>query len=156
MTVETPEGLLWVVVEHSAVGDTTIGVFTSMAEARETVHELGADRLQDYRIEGHAIDQPKSEPLPWHVVMTRDGEVESVNLFIGCSCQDDEEEYYKRSFIEAGGERLYVIAFAITPGQAIAVTADYRTWLQEAGHWGNEELRLTPIHARTKIEPVAL
>ena len=33
--IETPEGLLWVVVERSAVGDTTVGVFTRLAAARE-------------------------------------------------------------------------------------------------------------------------
>jgi hypothetical protein len=156
LSLEEPEALVWVVVEHSAVGDTTVGVFRTIEQAREIVNELGGDRLQDYRIEGHAIDEPKSEPLPWQVIMARDGEVESTTLFIGCSCQDDEEEYYKRSFIEQGGARMYVIAFAATPGQAIAVAHDYRNWLQEAGHWGNEELRLTPIHARVKVEPVAL
>lgn len=156
MSFETPEGLVWVVVEHSAVGDTTVGVFTTIEKARETVNELGGDRLQDYRIEGHAIDEPKSEPLPWQVIMTHDGEVESTTLFIGCSCQDDEEEYYKRSFVEQGGETMYVIAFAATPGQAIAVANDYRKWLLDTGHWGTGEVRLTPIHARMKIEPVAL
>lgn len=153
MSFDTPGGLLWVVVEHSAIGDTTVGVFTSLASARETVSELAGDRLESYRIEGHALDQPKAEPLPWHVIMTGDGAVESANLFIGCNCQDDEEEYYKRSFIEAGGEKLYVIAFAVTPGQAIEVANDYRVWLQDNGHWSTEETRLTPIHARTRIEP---
>ncbi len=157
MSFETPEGLLWVVVEHSDAGDTTVGVFTTLAQARETVNELGGlDRLEDYRIEGHAIDEPKSEPLPWHVIMTREGEVVSTTPFIGCSCQDDEDEYFKRSFIEEGGEKLYVIAFAITPGQAIATANDYRRWLQDNGHWSTEERRLTPIHARTRVDPVAL
>lgn len=156
MSFETPEGLLWVVVEHSDAGDTTVGVFTTLAQARETVNELGGDRLEDYRIEGHALDEPKSESLPWHVVLTRDGKVVSTTLFIGCSCQDDEDEYYKRSFIEEGGETMYVIAFAVTPGQAIAVANQYRVWLQENGHWSAEEQRLTPIHARTRIEPVAI
>ena len=153
MSIETPEGLLWVVIEHSEVGDTTVGVFTSLAQARDTVDELGPDRLADYRIEGHAIDEPKSEPLPWIVVLGRDGAVVSTTMFIGCSCSDDEDEYYKHSFIEAGGERLHVIAFAVTPGQAIAVANEYRGWLQTNGHWSVEEVRLTPIHARTAIAP---
>ena len=156
MSFETPEGLLWVVVEHCDAGDTTVGVFTTLAQARETVHELGGDRLEDYRIEGHALDEPKSEPVPWQVVLTRDGEVVSTTPFIGCNCQDDEDEYYKRSFVEAGGETMYVIAFAVTPGLAIATANEYRIWLQENGHWDKEERRLTPIHARTKIEPVTL
>jgi hypothetical protein len=155
MNIEAPDGLLWVVVEHSEAGDTTVGVFTTLAQARETVRELGGERLEAYRIEGHALDQPKSEPLPWQVALTRDGEVVSTTLFVGCSCQDDEEEYYKRSFIEAGGETMYVIAFAITPGQAIAVADEYRVWLQANGHWSTDEQRLSPIHARTRIEPVS-
>jgi hypothetical protein len=156
MSFETPEGLVWVVVEASEAGDTTVGVFTTIAQARETVQELGADRLERYRIEGHAVDAPKMEPLPWQVVLTRDGAVERISLFIGCSCQDDEDEYYKHSFIEQGGDRLHVIAFAATPGQAIAVANEYRAWLQDGGHWLTEERPLSPIHARTKIEPVAL
>jgi len=156
MNIESPEGLLWVVIEHCEAGDTTVGVFTTLAQARETVRVLGGDRLESYRIEGHALDQPKSEPLPWQVELTRDGEVESTSLFIGCSCGDDEDEYYHRSFIEAGGERLHVIAFAVTPGQAIAVANEYREWLQVNGHWSKEERRLTPIYARTRVEPAAL
>lgn len=153
MNIDTPEGLLWVLVEHSEAGDTTIGVFTTIEQARETIRELGPERLDSYRIEGHAVDQPKSEPLPWQVVLTREGSVLNTSVFIGCSCSDDEEEYYKRSFIEAGGERLHVIAFAVTPGQAIAVANDYREWLQANGHWGGEEVRLTPIHARIAVPP---
>jgi hypothetical protein len=156
VSIETPEGLLWVLIEHSDVGDTTVGVFTTLAAARETIAELGPDRLESYRIEGHALDEPKAEPLPWQVVLRRGGEVESTTLFIGCSCSDDEEEYYHRSFIETGGERLHVIAFAVTPGQAIAVADEYREWLQANDHWSSEEQRLTPIHARTRVEPVAL
>jgi hypothetical protein len=156
LNIESPEGLLWVVVEHSEVGDTTVGVFTTLASARQCVNELGADRLEAYRIEGHALDQPKSEPLPWQVALTRDGTVAGTELFIGCSCSDDEEEYYRRSFIEAGGETMHVIAFAVTPGQAIAVADEYRHWLQANGHWGGDERRLTPIHGRTKVEPASL
>jgi hypothetical protein len=155
VSIETPEGLLWVLIEHSDAGDTTVGVFTTLAAARETIAELGPDRLESYRIEGHALDEPKAEVLPWNVVMHREGEVESATLFIGCSCQDDEDEYYRRSFIEAGGERLHVIAFAVTPGQAIATANEYRVWLQANGHWSTDERRLTPIHARTRIEPGA-
>ena len=154
MNIETPEGLLWVVVERSDVGDTTVGVFTTLAAARECVAEFGPDRLEAYRIEGHALDEAKSEPLPWQVALTRDGEVSGTTLFIGCSCSDDEEEYYRRSFIEAGGETMHVIALAATPGQAIAVADEYRQWLQANGHWSTEERRLTPIHARTRVERV--
>ena len=146
--VETPEGLLWVVVERSEAGDTTVGVFTMLAQARELVNELGASRLDAYRIEGHALDQPRSEPVPWQVVLTRDGEVVSTAPFAGCSCEDDEEEYYKRSFIDHGGEMMHVIAFATTPGQAIAIAKKYRVWLQANDHWEKEGRQLTPIHAR--------
>jgi hypothetical protein len=156
VNIETPEGLLWVVVEHSEAGDTTVGVFTTLAQARETINELGPDRIDAYRIEGHALDQPRSEPMPWNVVLSRDGAVASATLFVGCSCHDDEAEYYKRSFIDAGGESMYVIALAVTPGQAIAVANEYRTWLQTNGHWTTDGCALSPIHARTRVEPIAL
>jgi hypothetical protein len=151
MSFEAPEGLLWVVVEHSEVGDTTVGVFTRLEQAREAVNELGAGRLDAYRVEGHALDEPRREPRPWQVVMTREGAVTSAAPFIGCSCGDDEDEYYRRSFLEEDGEAMHVIAFAVTPGQAIAVANEYRAWLQENGHWGTESRQLTPIHARTQV-----
>jgi hypothetical protein len=151
--IEPPEGLLWVVVERCEVGDTTVGVFSTLAQARAVVDELGAGRLEAYRIEGHAPDEPRTEVVPWQVVLTREGYVNSATPFIGCSCGDDDDEYYRRSFIEEGGEALHVIAFAVTPGQAIAVANDYRVWLQANGHWDVLQVQLTPIHARAKIEP---
>lgn len=151
MSFEPPEGLLWVVVERSEVGDTTVGVFSRIEEARELVDELGGDRLESYRIEGHALDEPRREPLPWQVVLSREGEVQSATPFTGCACSDDEDEYYRHSFIQPDGEAMHVIAFAITPGQAIAVANEYRAWLQENGYWDAPDRRLTPIHARTRI-----
>jgi len=44
VSVETPEGLLWALVEHSAAGDTAVGVFTTLAQARETNQQI-ADAL---------------------------------------------------------------------------------------------------------------
>ena len=143
--IETPEGLLWVVIEHSEAGETTAGVFTTLAQARELVNELGEGRLEDYRIEGHALDEPRREPVPWQVVLAQDGAVVSTTPFIGCSCQDDEEEYYKRSFIEQGGEAMHVIAFTRTPGQAIALAGEYGAWLRENGHWDTEFCQLRPV-----------
>jgi hypothetical protein len=152
--IDLPEGLLWVVVEHSEVGDTTVGVFTTMTAARELVNDLGGHRLDAYRIEGHAIDEPRREPLPWQVVLTRDGTVVSATPFIGCACQDDEPEYYKRSFIDEGGETMYVIAFAVTPGGAIEAAEEYRAWLQANGHWSTEFTPLSPVQGRTMVDPV--
>jgi hypothetical protein len=143
--IETPEGLLWVVIERCEAGDTTIGVFTTLAQARATVDRLGAGRLEAYRIEGHAPDAPRTEAVPWQVVLTRAGEVESTAPFVGCSCGDDEDEYYRRSFIEAGGDRLHVIAFATTPGQAIALANDYREWLQANGQWSEDFRQVAPV-----------
>jgi hypothetical protein len=149
---EPPEGLLWVVIERSDAGETTVGVFSTLRQARKVVDELGAGRLEAYRIEGHALDLPRREALPWQVVLTRDGEVASAIPFIGCSCADDEDEHYRRSYIEPAGDAMHVIAFAITPGQAIAVANEYRAWLQANGHWDGDQRRLTPIHARSRMD----
>lgn len=149
--IDPSQGLLWVVVEQSDVGDTTVGVFTTLEAARDVLRDLGG-KLDAYRIEGHAVDQPKREATPWQVVLGRGGDVVSTTPFIGCNCQDDEAEYFKRSFIERGGETMYVIAFAVTPGGAIDIANQYREWLQANGHWSEDGAPLAPVHARTPVE----
>ena len=100
------DGFAWVVVESAHGIDTTVGVFTTIERAREAVSSFGRERLADFRIEGHAIDKPRSEPIPWEVALSREGEVLSADVFIGCNCGDDEAEYLKRSYIARDGESM--------------------------------------------------
>jgi hypothetical protein len=144
--------VVWVVVETSAVGDTTVGVYTSLEHARAVVASFGRERLDSYRIEGHVLDADRVEAMPWQVRLTRDGEVLSAEAFIGCNCSDDEAEYYRRSFIERGGEEMSVIVFALTPGQAIVAANGYRVALQAGGVWTTELTPIEPIRAEALSE----
>lgn len=139
--------LVWTVVEHSQAGDTLIGVYTALDKARAVVSTLARGRYEDYRIEGHALDQGKEADTPWQVVLTRDGAHLETTAFAGCSCADDEAEYRKRSFIQDGGERMSVIVFAPTPGLAIATADRYRLWLQEHDIWTTRPQQLEPLAA---------
>lgn len=143
--MDTTQDMLWVVVEESEAGATTVGVYASLEKARDVVASHGRDRLMDFRIEGHVLDAGKEQPIPWHVGLTREGDVIGATVFVGCNCQDDEVEYLKRSFIEDGGERMYVMVFATTPGQAIVAAKRYRGWLLEEGVWTHERMPLQPI-----------
>jgi hypothetical protein len=143
------DGFAWVVVESSHGRDTTVGVFTTIELAREAVASFGRERIADFSIEGHAIDRPRSEPIPWEVALSREGEVLSAEVFIGCNCGDDEAEYLKRSFIARDGESMGIIVFALTPGQAIEAADRYRHALLSSGYWRNEFTRLEPITAVT-------
>ena len=140
---------VWVVGESSPNMDTPVGVFTTIERAREVVASFGRERIADFRIEGHALDRPRSEPIPWQVSLSREGEVLSTEAFIGCNCQDDEAEYLKRSFISRDGESMALIVFALTPGQAIEAADRYRHALLSSGYWRNEFTPLEPITAVT-------
>jgi hypothetical protein len=139
--------VVWTVSESSPAGETLVGVYTSVEKARGAVSALGHGRLEHYRIEGHALDGQRNAETPWQVTLARDGEHLDTTPFIGCACSDDEAEYYKHSFIPAGGEQMSVIVFAPTPGLAIATAQEYRAWLQEQGHWSERLQPLQPLQA---------
>ena len=145
----TEDGFAWVVVESSHGQSTTVGVFSTIERAREAVSSFGRERLADFRIEGHAIDKPRSEPIPWEVALSREGELLSADAFVGCNCGDDEAEYFNRSFIARDGESMGIIVFALTPGQAIEAAERYRHALLASGHWRSEFTPLEPITAVT-------
>ena len=138
--------VVWTVLESSPAGDTLVGVYTSLERARSVVSLLAQGRLEDYRIEGHALDHER-EVTPWQVSLSRDGAHLGTSPFIGCSCADDEAEYYKRSFVADGGERMSVIVFAPTPGRAIATAEHYRRWLHKQGLWSERVQPLQPLQA---------
>ena len=144
--MQSDSDVVWTVVESSPAGDTLIGVFTSVEKARSAVSALSSGRLEDYRIEGHVLDQER-DSTPWQVTLAQDGAHVGTTPFVGCSCSDDEAEYYKHSFIQAGGEQMSVIVFAPTPGLAIATADEYRTWLQEQGLWTKTLQPLQPLQA---------
>ncbi len=143
------DGFTWVVVESSHRQTTTVGVFSTIELAREAVVSFGRERIADFCIEGHAIDKPRTEPVPWQVVLSREGGVLSADVFIGCNCGDDEAEYFKRSYIARDGESMAIIVFALTPGQAIEAADRYRHALLSSGYWRNEFMPLEPITAVT-------
>ena len=140
---------VWVVVEASYGRDTTVGVFTTIERARDAVASFGRERIADFRIEGHAVDKPRSEPIPWEVALSREGGVLSADVFIGCNCGDDEAEYFKHSYIARDGESMAIIVFALTPGQAIEAAERYRHALLASGYWRSEFTPLEPITAVT-------
>jgi hypothetical protein len=152
MRDELSSDVVWVVVESSAVGDTMVGVYTSLAQARAVVASFGRERLGAYRIEGQVLDAERTEATPWQVRLTREGEVLSADAFVGCNCSDDEAEYYRRSFIERGGEEMSVIVFAVTPGQAIVAADGYRAALLARGFWSTDLTPLEPIRAEALEE----
>ena len=139
---------VWVVVESAHGTDTTVGVFSTIELAREAVASFGRERIADFRIEGHAVDKPRTEPVPWQVALSREGEVLSTEVFIGCNCHDDEAEYFKRSFIARGGESMVLIVFALTPGQAIEAAERYRHALLSSGFWRDD---FTPLELITAV-----
>jgi len=145
MSMQNDSELVWAVTEASAAGDTLVGVYSKLTRARAVVSQLAADgRLQDYRIEGHALDIVKEAGLPWQVSLARNGAHLGTSRFTGCSCADDEVEFHRRSFITRDGEAMSVIVLAPTPGRAIAAAGRYRGWLLEQGLWA-PDLPLEPI-----------
>jgi hypothetical protein len=141
------DDVVWTVLESSAAGDALVGVFTSLEKARSVVSTLATGRLEDYRIEGHVLDQERDAATPWQVTLSHDGAHLATVPFAGCSCSDDEAEYYRRSFIQDGGEQMSVIVLAPTPGVAIATADEYRTWLQANNLWTDRLQPLQPLQA---------
>ncbi|MBV9581271.1 MAG: hypothetical protein JO057_22040 [Chloroflexi bacterium] len=72
--------VVFVVTERSAVGDTVLGIFSSLETARQILPPADSGRLQDYRIEGHVLDAAPDQRIPWRVVVDRDGDVEAAEL----------------------------------------------------------------------------
>ncbi|HEX5369346.1 MAG TPA: hypothetical protein VFY10_08040 [Dehalococcoidia bacterium] len=140
--------LVWVVTEHSAAGDSVVGVFSTLEKAREVITSLaGEGRLEDFQVEGHVPDAVREEPAPWQIGLTADGELLRAEPFIGCSCSEDEEQIRKLSFIESDGQSMYVIVFAKTPGAAIEAAQRYRAWLRDGDRWSTGFAPLEPIQA---------
>ncbi len=140
--------LVWVVTEHSAAGDSVVGVFSTLEKARAVIASLaGEDRLEDFRVEGHVPDAAREEPAPWQIGLSAEGDLLRAEPFIGCSCSEDEEQIRKLSFVESDGQSMYVIVFAKTPGGAIAAAQQYRKWLQDGDRWPAGFAALEPIQA---------
>jgi hypothetical protein len=74
--------VVYVVIERSAVGDTVLGVFATIEEARAVVPTGGGAHLEDYSIQGHVIGAAPEPRTPWTVVLTRDGAVESAETCV--------------------------------------------------------------------------
>jgi alkylated DNA nucleotide flippase Atl1 len=72
--------VVFVVVEQSPVGETVVGIFSSLEAARRIVPPAASGRLQDYRIEGHVVDATPDSRTPWQVVIDRDGSVQAAEL----------------------------------------------------------------------------
>lgn len=145
---------VYVTVETSPAGEHVVGVFTSLEQARAVLRSLDVDRLADYRIEFHLLDEPP-RPSPWTVVLARDGAVCDVAPFVGCSACDLDQLMADASFIEDGGERMRVAVWAPTPGRAIAAADALRRRLVQCGAWGTERVPLAPLHAPGPSAPTA-
>lgn len=150
--MQSESELVWSVVESSPVGETVVGVYTTLSRAREVVSQLADGRFEDYRIEGHALDQGKETDTPWQVYLSRSGEHLGTTPFAGCSCADDEAEFVRRSFVERDGESMSVIVLAPTPGLAIAAAGRLREWLVQQDLWA-PSLQLQPIQATSSEVP---
>ena len=72
--------LVFVVTEHSPVGETVVGIFSSLAAAQRVVPPAASGRLHDYRIEGHVVDATPDPSTAWRVVVDRDGTVQEADL----------------------------------------------------------------------------
>ena len=143
--------VMYLVIERSDVGETVLGVFSSLDRARQILPPLSSGRLEHYRVEYRLLDQPPEPRTPWQVVLSRDGTVVSAEVVIRCSCEDDDRRLARGSFIERGGQRLCVVVWAASPGQAIAAAQRYRAWLLERELWDSQGRQLPPIEADPEV-----
>jgi hypothetical protein len=74
--------IVYVLTEHSAVGDTVLGVFSTIEEARHLVPANRSARLEDYRIQALVLGAAADPRTPWIVILSRDGDVESAELAV--------------------------------------------------------------------------
>jgi hypothetical protein len=147
---EQDSDIVWVVVEQSPVGSTVVGTYEALDQAREAVTSLSKGQislLENYRIEGHVLGRGKVESVPWHVELAADGEVLGAAPLVFCSCEDDDAQFRKRSFIATGGQQMSIVVLARTPGHAIFAAEEYRAWLRDNGRWVDEGAMLEPIEA---------
>ena len=146
--------LAYVVVEMSRAGDTVIGVFSSMAKAREAMPVHDTQRLIDnYRVELHVLDTPVESEEPWRVSMDRSGAEFEVSRVVLCNCDADAEVLEHGSYIESGGERVHLIVWARTKGQALSTAEMHRQWLIESRLWEPSAgpVALENVSARTTL-----
>ena len=149
-----PNDLCYVVVEMSPAGDTVIGVFSSMAMAREAMPVHDTQRLIDnYRVELHVLDSPVEGEEPWRVSMDRSGAQFEVSHVVLCNCDADAEVLEHGSYIEAGGERVHLIVWAPTKGQALSTAELHRQWLIESRLWESnaEQVALESVSATVTL-----
>jgi hypothetical protein len=137
----------YVVVETSRAGDSVIGVFSTMAAARLILPTGDLDALRRYRVELHIVDEPHDEVVAWRVVMNKDGSEPEVSRVILCSCEDDEAVLESGSYIEDGGDRMQLIVWAKTQGEALDTAEHYRTRLLDSGVWGSRFVHLAGVSA---------
>jgi len=138
------EKLLFVVVEKSDAGESVLGVFSTLEGARAVLPPVSSGRLEDYRVEGHVLDEGP-DARPWQIAVDREGSLVSAEPAIFCNCEDDDHHFHANSFIEAGGGRLNVVVTAPSPGRAVEAAKEYARWLQETGTWGDVETAVEPI-----------
>jgi hypothetical protein len=74
--------VVYVVTERSAVGDTVLGVFSTLDEARRALPPASSGRLQDYRIGGHVLGVAPDPRTPWSVVLSETGNVASAETVV--------------------------------------------------------------------------
>jgi hypothetical protein len=128
-------GAIFVLIESSAAGETVLGVFSSLGAAREAIPVSDVERLRDYRIEVHALDEAPSTVRPWLVVIEREGSVLSASPLIPCSGCDEELTYATASYIDAEGLRLHQLVWHVSPGLAIQAAQERRRHLLSDSLW---------------------
>jgi hypothetical protein len=74
------DDVVYVVSERSAVGDTILGVFSTIDDARRALPPRSIGRLEDYRVHAHVLGASPDPRTPWSVVLSRDGTVESCEI----------------------------------------------------------------------------
>ena len=144
-------------VEASAAGDSVLGVFTSVGAARALIPAGEGVRLEDYRIECHAVDAPADLYSPWQVSMTRDGSPIDVTPIIACAYCDELETVLQASFVEEGGELMRLAVFARSKGRALAAAVRQHAYLVENDlgrrarcHWSRCTRRTSSSGRRTR------
>ena len=74
--------VVYVVTERSAVGESILGVFSTLEDARRAVPKCSVERLGDYQVQVRVLDAAPDPRTPWSVVLTRAGDVESCELAV--------------------------------------------------------------------------
>ena len=135
---------VFVLVESSQAGDCVLGVFSTLTAARTAIPVSEVERLKDYRIEVHMLDEAPAAIRPWMVVMNEEGAVSDASLMIACSCCDEEEAFATASYIDVRGERLHQLVWHVSAGRAIDVADQRRQQLLKDGLW-RAGVILTPM-----------